>query len=56
LAGNRKFFIPKDSYSGENITNAIEVEILTNTSAQIGKILIPIHFYLDKYGLSALNG
>lgn len=56
LAGNRKFFIPKDSYSGENITNAVEVEILTNTSAQIGKILIPIHFYLDKYGLSALNG
>ena len=56
LTGNKRFFIPSEDYDGENVTNAVEVKILTNNLTEIGKILIPIHFYLDRYGLSDLAG
>jgi len=56
LAGNQKILIPNEDYNGENITNALEVKILDANLAEKGKLLIPIHFYLDRYGLADLNG
>lgn len=55
LAGNQKFYIPSEDFSGECVTNAIEVKILSNSTEKF-KLLIPIHFYLDKYGISTLEG
>lgn len=55
LAGNSKFFIPNDIYNGECVNIAVEVEIKDNQNSTIGKIHMPIHFYLYKYGIAALN-
>lgn len=55
LTGNQKFYIPSEDFSGECVTNAIEVKILSNSTEKF-KLLIPIHFYLDKYGISTLEG
>ena len=48
-------YIPNEVYDGENLSNAIQVTIKKN-STTIAKIHIPIHFYLDRYGISAING
>lgn len=56
LARNEKFLKPNDIYDGQNVTNALEVEIFNMDNAKIGRIHIPLYFYLDKYRHSALNG
>lgn len=45
---------PKDSYDGQCVTNAVECIISVN-SAEIGRVNIPVHMSLNKYGLSAIN-
>ena len=53
LTQNRKFFKPKDKYTGECLTNGIEV-IVTEDGNEVARIFIPIHLYLNKYGLSGI--
>lgn len=48
-------FQPKDQYSGECVTNAIEYTIYDPDGNEIGKIHIPIHLMLNRYGNSAFN-
>lgn len=48
-------FQPKDQYSGECVTNAIEYTIYNPDGNEIGKIHIPIHLMLNRYGNSAFN-
>lgn len=47
--------VPKDKYSGECVTNAIEYTIKNLENIEIGKIHIPIHLMLNRYGNSAFN-
>lgn len=56
LARNQKILVPNEEYDGENVTNALEVKILTPNLTEKGRILIPLHLYLDRYGISELNG
>ena len=51
---NKANIIPKDEYNGEVVNNAVEVLII-QSGRQIAKIHIPIHFYLNRYGIAALN-
>ena len=55
LARNQKFLQPNEEYDGINVTNALEVKILTPNLTEIGEIFIPLHLYLDRYGLANLN-
>ena len=52
---NTKYYIPRDKFDGECVNVAIEVQILDKDNHTIGYIHIPIHFYLDRYGIAALN-
>jgi hypothetical protein len=52
---NKASYVPDETFDGENVTNAIQV-IIRKQATQIAKIHIPIHFYLDRYGISAING
>lgn len=52
---NKAFYVPNETYDGENVSNAIQIEI-KKSNITIGKIHIPIHFYLDRYGIAAING
>lgn len=54
LAKNQKRYIPVNKYSGENVENALEVEVKISNNT-IGKIHIPIHLYLDRFGMRLLN-
>ena len=55
LNNNQIIFKPSDEYYGECVTNAIECVIKQN-EVEIGKIHIPIHLMLNRYGNSAMNG
>lgn len=48
-------FQPKDQYSGECVTNAIEYTILDLDGNEVGKMHIPVHLMLNRYGNAALN-
>jgi hypothetical protein len=52
---NKARCIPNETYDGENLSNAIQVTIKKGNTV-IAKIHIPIHFYLDRYGIAAING
>lgn len=56
LLKNQKSFIPIENYDGECTTIGVECNIILNsTNKSIGKIHIPIYYYLNKYANSALN-
>lgn len=56
LANNQKILKPNDKYSGEVVTNALQVEIRNNSNNNlIGTIHIPLYFYLNKFGYAALD-
>lgn len=48
-------FQPKDQYSGECVTNAIEYTIYDPDGNEVGKMHIPVHLMLNRYGNAALN-
>jgi hypothetical protein len=54
LAGNQKIYKPKSKYDGKVLTNALEVKILDANTTEIGKLHIPIYFFLNKDGLDAI--
>lgn len=54
-ASNQKAVKPLDDYDGQCVTNAIE-GIVTKSGIEIGRIHIPIHLMLNRYGNSAING
>lgn len=54
ISTNTAMVIPTDDYTGENVSNALQVEIKHNGSL-VGRIHIPIHFYLDRYSIAAIN-
>ena len=49
-----KNFKPSDTFDGECVTNAVFVQ-LSLGGTEFCKIHIPVHFYLNKYGIAALN-
>lgn len=51
---NKRSFKPSDTFDGECVTNAVYITI-ANNGTQIAQVHIPIHFYLNKYGIAALN-
>lgn len=56
LQYNQKSFIPNENYDGECVSAGLECNIISNlTNKSIGKIHIPIYFYLNRYTNSALN-
>lgn len=55
LNKNQKSFKVVDSYDGQCINNAIKCTV-THSNTVIAKIHIPIHFMLNRYGNSAING
>ena len=55
LTGNSKFFIPNEEYDGECINNTIHANLQDSNLINIGSIHIPVHLYLYKYGIAALN-
>lgn len=52
---NQKAVKPLDDYDGQCVTNAIEGTI-RKSGTIIGRIHIPIHLMLNRYGNSAING
>ena len=52
---NQKYFEPIDTYNGLCVTNAIECKV-SREDTEIGTIHIPVYFYLNRYGNSAING
>ncbi len=47
---------PVDEYSGYCVNNALECILRDESNIQIGKIHIPIHFMLNRYGHASMNG
>ena len=54
LDKNEARFIPAQSYDGQCVTVAVEC-IVYLSGGEIGRILIPIYFGLNRYGMAALN-
>lgn len=52
---NQKSIKPLDNFDGQCVTNAIRC-IIFKSNNEIGRIHIPIHLLLNKYGNSAING
>lgn len=51
-----KIMTPVDEYDGECVTNAIKVYIYKKQGHDAyATLFIPVHFYLNKYGIAALN-
>ena len=50
----KRTFRPADTFDGECVTDAIYVTI-SNNGLLVAQIHIPIHMYLNKYGIAALN-
>lgn len=55
LAHNEKDFKPVDSYNGFTVNNGVKC-VITRSGYQLAEVYLPIHFYLNRYGNSALNG
>ena len=55
LERNQKNFKPIDSYDGECLNNGLEC-IISRNDTELGRIHIPIHLMLNKYGNAAING
>jgi hypothetical protein len=54
LPKNQKNYKPVSKYNGECVNMAVTCVYLYNNSI-IGRIHIPIHFLLNKYGLANIN-
>lgn len=54
LARNEKDFKPIDFYNGLTVNNGLRC-VITRSGNQLAEILLPIHFYLNRYGNAALN-
>ena len=52
---NQIYFKVADTYDGFCVNNAVQCTI-TQKKEEIGSIHIPIHFFLNRYGNSAMNG
>ena len=52
---NPKYYRPADEYNGYCVNNALECEISRNHD-RLGSVHIPIYFYINRYGNSAMNG
>ena len=50
----KRTFRPADIFDGECVTDAVFVTI-SNNGTQVAQMHIPIHMYLNKYGIAALN-
>ena len=55
LKRNQKSYKPIDKYDGECLNNGLEC-IISRGGNELGRIHIPIHFLLNKYGNAAING
>lgn len=53
---NQKWKKPIDSYDGECLYNAILCDVRNSSGSSYASIHIPVHLYLNRYGLSAING
>lgn len=51
---NQRNIKPVDSFDGECVNNAVEV-LVKRQNNTVCKIYIPIHLYLNRYGIAALN-
>lgn len=54
LSTNQKYYKPKNTFDGSDLTSAIVVKIYKNGS-NIGYIHVPIYMIINRYGHSALN-
>jgi len=54
IAANKGTYVPIEECDGRNVTHAIRIAI-SQSRSQIAEIHIPVHFYLNRYGVSALN-
>ncbi len=54
LQNNQWYYKPASTYNGECVNQAVTC-IYSQNGTIVGKIHIPIHFLLNKYGLSNLN-
>lgn len=52
---NQKAVKPLDDYDGQCVTNAIEAVVM-KSGTELGRIHIPVHLMLNRYGNSAING
>ena len=55
LKRNQKNYKPKDNYDGECLNNGLEC-IISRDNIELGRIHIPVHLLLNKYGNAAING
>lgn len=51
---NQAFYVPVEEFDGKNVSISLKVTISQNNNV-IGIMNIPIHFYLNRYGISTLN-
>ena len=55
LERNEKDYGPIDIYNGLTVNNGLRC-VITRSGTKLAEILLPIHFYLNRYGNAALNG
>lgn len=55
LKSNQKYYKPKNTFDGSDLTSAIVVKI-TQNNTDIGFIHIPIYMIINRYNHQALNG
>lgn len=46
---------PEEPYTGECLSNSIECQVIDESGITLTTLRIPIHMYLNRYGLAALN-
>lgn len=46
---------PEEPYTGECLSNSIECRVVNSNGTVLTTLRIPIHMYLNRYGLAALN-
>lgn len=54
IMSNQGLYIPVEEFDGKNVSISLRVTISQNGNV-IGIMNIPIHFYLNRYGISTLN-
>ena len=55
LKRNENSYGPIDIYNGLTVNNGLRC-VITRSGTKLAEILLPIHFYLNRYGNAALNG
>lgn len=55
LAKNEADYRPIEKFDGLSVNNAVKC-IVKESSSEIARIYLPIHFYLNRFGNAALNG